>query len=363
MDAIAGDKEEDFFSQQTFRDNPDEARRKIGDFKLKAWDGHAHSFYSRDIKERPEFHPVEIFFTGLKSGMDFVTITDHDEYTQNEVVIGALKNRPGLLKKFVPGTEFTVCDKSVGHVIHVNVYTHTRKDFEILMNLRTNLLAFASYCMKKKLMFQYNHPLWFEMSRDPVISEKTFESILKFAKLFEVIEISNSNRALYENLAGEFLTKILGKGGTSGSDGHFGDVGSRGYTLARGENFREYWGNIVKGDSHVVRQNLKPETLRGFALDSVDYIAYPTKIKRIGRYQMETGSRRLSAMMGMFDRFPILLRPISPYVKMRIRRTRLIEDYVENQNVIGKSALECFVMKRESAQFLAAKMANLEFGK
>jgi predicted metal-dependent phosphoesterase TrpH len=325
------------------KENPDAVKRRLNDNKLMAWDGHVHSFYSRDIKERPEFHPASIFFTGLKRGMSYITITDHDEYTQNEIIFEELSDQPELLRKFIPGTEFTLDDKNLGHVIHVNVYLHTRKDFEKLKTLRNNLMLFVNYCKKKSLMFQYNHPLWFEMSQQKSISEKNFEAVLEYGRFFPVVEISNSNRTLYENLAAEILTKILGKGATSSSDGHFADIGARGYTLARGKNFREFWNNIIKKNAHLVKQNLDAATLRGFALDTVDHLAFPTKIKKVGeKYRMETGNARLGALMSFFDKFPWFLRPIRPYIKNKIRKSHLIEEYLESQDKIGKKAAEYF---------------------
>lgn len=337
------EKERSFSYRLSEDERPENVKKKLKDEKLFAWDGHVHSFYSRDVKERKEFHPASIFFTGLKRGMDYVTITDHNEYGQNEVVAEVLKDRPELLNKFIPGTEFTVDDKNLGHVIHVNVYLLTREDFEILMRLRKDLVSFIKYCTKKDLPFQYNHPFWFELGHGNKILEKNFEAVLKYGKLFPVIEISNSNRAVYENLAGEILAKILKKGGTSSSDGHFGDIGSQGYTLARGKNFREFWKNISEGKSHLVKQNLRPERLRGYVLKTVDFLAYQTKIKQVGgKYRMETGSKKLGALMSFFDKFPLTLRLIRPYVKARVRKTKLIEAYVENQNVIGRRAIDFF---------------------
>jgi predicted metal-dependent phosphoesterase TrpH len=349
MNSFIDGKEEKFLYDLDFRKSPTMARRSLKDSKLKAWDGHVHSFYSRDIKERPEFHPVKIFFNGIERGMDYITITDHDEYVQNEIVVEDLKGRPELLKRFVPGTEFTLKDKALGHAIHVNVYALSRKDFEKLKSLRENLILFIEYCVKNKLMFQYNHPFWFEMSNDPKISDKNFEAISKYGNLFPVIEVSNSNRAMHENLAGEFLAKSLNKGMTSSSDGHFADIGARGYTLARGRNFKEFWKNIINGRSHLIKQNLEPEILRNFALKTVNYIAFQTNMKRVGgKYRMETGNRKLAVMMGFFDRFPLFLRPILPIIRSKIKHSHLIEEYVENQDKLGRWAIEYLKSKRET---------------
>ncbi len=327
------------------RESPHIVKTKLNDLRLKAWDGHAHSFYSRDVKERPEFHPMQIFFTALKQGMDFVTITDHDEYAQNEVVIAELKNNPELLRKFIPGTEFTVDDPKLGHIIHVNVYGHSRKDFEILSKLRKDVKSFVRYCEDKELSFQYNHPLWFDLSENAKINEGNFDKILKYARLFPVIEASNSNRALFENLAGEFLAGVLKKGTTAGSDGHFGDAGTMGYTLAHGETFKEYWANIVRGNSYLVKQNLAVDMLRTYVLNTIDHLAFQTDLPRIGKYKLDTGNKTLGILMGFFDRSPILLRPLLPYVRRKVRLTSLIGAYVENQNVIGMKALEQFYFK------------------
>ena len=332
------------------RESPHIVKMKLKDLRLKAWDGHAHSFYSRDVKERPEFHPVQIFFTALKQGMDFVTITDHDEYAQNEVVTAELKNNLELLRKFIPGTEFTVDDPKLGHIIHVNVYGHSRKDFEILSKLRKDVKSFVRYCEDKELSFQYNHPLWFDLGENAKINEDNFDKILRYARLFPVIEASNSNRALFENLAGEFLANILKRGVTSGSDGHFGDVGAMGYTLAHGDTFKEYWENIVKGNAYLVKQNLAADTLRRYVLETIDYIAFQTDLPKIGKYKLDTGNKTLGTLMSFFDKFPILLRPLRPYVRRKVRLTSLISAYVENQNVVGMRAREYFYFKTHMQQ-------------
>jgi len=75
----------------------------------------------------------------------------------------------------------------------------------------------------------------------------------------------------------------------------------------------------------------------------VDHLAFPTKIKKVGeKYRMETGNARLGALMSFFDKFPWFLRPIRPYIKNKIRKSHLIEEYLESQDKIGKKAAEYF---------------------
>lgn len=326
----------------SLRIEPSDARKKLGDSSLKAFDAHAHSYFSHDIKERQAYDPITLFFNGLDRGMDFVAITDHDEYGQNEFVEERLRDRPALLKRYVPGTEFTVSDKDLGHTIHVNVFMHTRRDFEKLKLLRSDIVAFVRYCVRRKLPYQYNHPIWFELSEHLGIDEKRFEAILKYARIFPVIEASNSNRPIHENQAGEFLAKILNKGVTSASDGHFGDLGARGYTLAQGKNFRDFWNNVIKGKSHLVKRNLQLEDMRQYVVETIDHLAYPTKIKRTGRYSIDTGNMTVGKMITVFDRFPFLLRVLKPYLVGKVRRSKSISRYIDSQNRLGERALEYF---------------------
>lgn len=205
-------------------------------------DLHCHTSKSYDVFPVPEWSPAALYTVAKKRGMDFVTFTDHD-------TMDAFR---GLQRKdLVPGCEFTILDKSVGHTLHVNAYLFTPKHYEALQRLARvgNLRRFARYCRDHNLPFQLNHPYWAEKG-------EWFhaDSLQKVAPLFDVVEV-NAGRVRLKNELAIRLAKLHGKGVSMGSDSHSGGLGTV-YTLAPGDSFRECWENIARGHAAIVRKDL-----------------------------------------------------------------------------------------------------------
>ncbi|MDD4497057.1 MAG: PHP domain-containing protein, partial [Methanosarcinaceae archaeon] len=199
----------------------------------------------------PELSPEALYKKGLDLGLDFITFTDHDSMKAYES-LGAER------EKLVSGVELTVRDPvRAGHTVHVNVYELDLAEFAELRELADvehNLLSVIDFLKKHRLPYIYNHPLWFEFHEeaDPA-------KVPELAKLFPVLEY-NLHELKLKNEMIVALAERLGKGIAATTDAHTGKLGQI-YTLAKGESFREFFGNIEKGKNFIVPEDLTREFL------------------------------------------------------------------------------------------------------
>jgi len=105
----------------------------------------------------------------------------------------------------------------------------------------------------------YNHPFWFDFHQEPNPS-----AVLRLAKLFPVLEY-NMHELKQKNELTIVLAERFGKGIAATTDTHSGKLGQV-YTLARGDNFREFFRNIEKGKSYIVPEDLT----RGLLIDEMN---------------------------------------------------------------------------------------------
>lgn len=214
-------------------------------------DLHVHTTCSFDVLPVRELHPESLYEKSLALGMDFVTFTDHD-------TIEAYETLGWDREKLVSGVEMTVYDPEwVGHKLHVNIFELDREEFlelREIAEIERNLKSFVRYLKKQRLPFIYNHPFWSEIHQEPNPS-----AVLRLAKLFPVLEY-NMHELKQKNETIIALAEKFGKGIAATSDTHTGQLGKV-YTLAKGENFREFFRNIEKGKSYIVPEDLTREFL------------------------------------------------------------------------------------------------------
>ncbi len=214
-------------------------------------DLHVHTACSFDVLPARELCPESLYKKSLDLGMDFVTFTDHNTVEAYEIL-------GWDHEKLVPGVEISIYDAEfAGHSLHVNVFELDREEFLELSEIskvERDLKDFIRYLKRHKLPFIYNHPFWFEFHKEPNPS-----AVPRLAKLFPVLEY-NMNELRQKNEATIALAKKFGKGIVSTSDTHTGQLGKV-YTLAKGENFREFFRNIEKGKSYIVSEDLTREFL------------------------------------------------------------------------------------------------------
>jgi len=214
-------------------------------------DLHVHTACSFDVLPARELCPESLYEKSLDLGMDFVTFTDHNTVEAYEIL-------GWDHEKLVPGVEISIYDEEfAGHSLHVNVFELDREEFLELREIskvERDLKDFIRYLKRHKLPFIYNHPFWFEFHKEPNPS-----AVPRLAKLFPVLEY-NMNELRQKNEATIALAEKFRKGIVSTSDTHTGQLGKV-YTLAKGENFREFFRNVEKGKSYIVPEDLTREFL------------------------------------------------------------------------------------------------------
>jgi len=222
-------------------------------FRKHGWqaaDLHVHTLFSPDVISVRSLHPERLYQTARDKGMDLVTFTDHDTMAAYDILS---PEKEGLIK----GVEIRIKDtKSVGHTIHVNVYDLGNKKFQELEKIAVagDLHSFLDFLRIEKLPFVYNHPLWFEPGERPNLAV-----IPELIKLFPVIEY-NMHRVRRKNEMIMELAQRYGKGLIASTDTHSGMIGQA-YTLSRGKNFKEFYGNICRGKSYIVVRELTKQEI------------------------------------------------------------------------------------------------------
>ncbi len=214
-------------------------------------DLHVHTTCSFDVLPVRELHPESLYEKSLDLGMDFVTFTDHNTVNAYEL-LGWDR------EKLVPGVEISIRDmKFAGHALHVNVFELDKEEFlelREIAKIERDLKNFIGYLKRHRLPFMYNHPFWFEFHQ-----KQNPCAVPELAKLFPVLEY-NMNELKQKNEATIALAEKFRKGIAATSDTHTGQLGKV-YTLAKGENFREFFRNIEKGKSYIVPEDLTREFL------------------------------------------------------------------------------------------------------
>jgi predicted metal-dependent phosphoesterase TrpH len=214
-------------------------------------DLHVHTTCSFDVLPVRDLHPESLYEKSLDLGMDFVTFTDHNTVDAYEIL-------GWEHEKLVPGVEMSICDMEfAGHTLHVNIFELDKEEFSELREISQgehDLKSFIRYLKRHRLPFIYNHPFWFEFHKEPNPS-----AVPGLARLFPVLEY-NMNELRQKNETTIALAEKFKKGIVSTSDTHTGQLGKV-YTLAKGENFREFFRNIERGESYIVPEDLTREFL------------------------------------------------------------------------------------------------------
>ena len=249
-------------------------------------DLHVHTSCSFDVLPVRDLHPESLYEKALHMGMDYITFTDHD-------TIDAYKILGWDRENLVPGVEISVYDPEfAGHALHINIFELDREEFFELMEIAEiehDLRSFIKYLQRHKLPFIYNHPFWFEFHSEPNPS-----AVPRLAKLFPVLEY-NMNELKQKNELTIALAEKFGKGIAATTDTHTGRLGKV-YTLAKGDNFKEFFGNIEKGKNYIVPENLTREFLIDEMNTWIDLIFEKSQKNRdIESYL--TGIKSLDAMV------------------------------------------------------------------
>ncbi len=258
-----------------------------------AADLHVHTFYSYDVVPTREVDPLVLYERARARGMSFICFTDHDTMDAYD--------RVGWTREdLVTGVEVKILDrKKVGHTVHLNIYMLNRKQFaEIEKIARTSgdIDRLVEYLKKENLPFVFNHPFWHEPGE-----KLNAAAVAELAGMFPVLEynlgrIRKLNRLVLE------LAVSKNKGVAAGTDSHTGDIG-RIFTVARGNNFREFYESIKKGSAWLVTEDLTYNRIKNeirnrleMLLNSGDWVMSKEGLK------METGNALADAVIETLSR-------------------------------------------------------------
>ncbi|MCX7974269.1 MAG: hypothetical protein N3B16_07165 [Candidatus Aminicenantes bacterium] len=209
-------------------------------------DLHVHTFYSYDVVPTREVDPLFLYERARARGMSFVSFTDHDSMEAYDRIGWT---REGV----IPGVEVKIFDpKRVGHTVHLNVYTLNKKQFEEIEKIAQeaqNIELLIKYLETENLPFIFNHPFWHEPG------EKLKATVVAdLTEMFPILEYNFGRIRKLNQLMLELAAK-KNKGVIAGTDSHTGDIG-RVFSLAKGNDFREFFEAIKKGDSRLVIEDL-----------------------------------------------------------------------------------------------------------
>jgi predicted metal-dependent phosphoesterase TrpH len=211
----------------------------------KGWkkaDMHVHTCCSPDVPAWGPVHPQLLYDKAVSKGMDYVTFTDHD-------TIDAFDLLDTNEDTLVTGVELSITDtENVGHTIHINVFELDKEQFnamDYIASVKQNIFELIDFLKESDLPYMYNHPFWFAAGENPNLSV-----IPEIAKHFPLIEY-NIQDLKQKNQFAMSLAQRLGKGMAITTDSHTGNIGAA-YTIAKGDDFREYFKNICRGNSYLV---------------------------------------------------------------------------------------------------------------
>lgn len=258
-----------------------------------AADLHVHTFYSYDVVPTREVDPLVLYERARARGMSFICFTDHDTMDAYD--------RVGWTREdLVTGVEVKILDrKKVGHTVHLNIYMLNRKQFaEIEKIARTSgdIDRLVEYLKEENLPFIFNHPFWHEPGE-----KLNAAAVAELAGRFPVLEynlgrIRKLNRLVLELAASE------NKGVAAGTDSHTGGIGGI-FTVARGNNFREFYESMKKGSAWLVTEDLTYNRIKNeirnrleMLLNSGDWVMSKEGLK------METGNALADAVIETLSR-------------------------------------------------------------
>jgi glycosyltransferase involved in cell wall biosynthesis/predicted metal-dependent phosphoesterase TrpH len=180
--------------------------------------------------------PEEVYELAKRSGMDFVTITDHDTIAGAETIAH-------LDDTFI-SEELTVSFKGEPQAVHVLCYGITAEDHEWLQAHNDDVETCAEYLHSNGITAALAHP--FYAVRAPL----TARHRARLARLFPIWETRNGSRAKELNLPAFVYIETHGGTAIGGSDDHAGiDIGRTFAETAYADTPAEFLANIRAGDA------------------------------------------------------------------------------------------------------------------
>ncbi len=231
--------------------------------KLIKADLHLHSMYSSRPSEwflkklgasESYSKPEDLYKLTQQRGMNFVTITDHNE------IKGSLELKEKYPENVITGVESTVYFPEDGCKIHILTYGLDYEQFKIIQEVRTNIYTFRDFIKEENLAYSVAHATY------SVNGKLTKEHLEKLILLFDVFEVRNGSRSELHNnswmsilggLNEDYINKLYAKhkiepisddpwlkGFTGGSDDHAGLFAGKTYTISKETNIDDFLESI-----------------------------------------------------------------------------------------------------------------------
>jgi predicted metal-dependent phosphoesterase TrpH len=209
-------------------------------------DLHVHTIHSgmctvplaRNFCRESYNDPAAVYEKLKRSGMDLVTITDHDSIDAAE----ALRKHDDFFL-----SEEATCRMPSGREVHIGIYDITERQHIEIQRRRDDFYSLLGYLNEHRLLFSVNHLLsGLTGRRDP-------SDYIWFESVFPCFETLNGAMPARSNqLAGE-LAGHMGKSPMGGSDAHtMRGVGSA-FTDVPGARNKEEFLQAVRAGRGIVR--------------------------------------------------------------------------------------------------------------
>lgn len=265
---------------------------------LKRCDLHVHSNKSYDVADLETLSPRALFERAMNHAdperrMDFFVLTDHDTM---DGYLALQRELPEADRRLViPAVEHTLRDPGIGFTLHVNLFGIDPDVYhdEVLDRVVT-LDDLLEVCRRHGVRPQYNHPIWWE-PHEVRAGTIEYDRVPAIAEKFDVLEL-NAGRSVGMNLVAAGIARQKGKSLTSNSDSHTGDVG-RACTLAAGETWDEFLGNVWAGESRQRVASLTRTSLHDMASMMIDAVLDADESVSLGKKVTRVQSRMLEKSM------------------------------------------------------------------
>ncbi len=231
--------------------------------KLIKADLHLHSMYSSRPSEwflkklgasESYSKPEDLYKLSIQRGMNFVTITDHNE------IRGSLELKEKYPESVITGVESTVYFPEDACKVHILTYGLNYEQFKDIQEVRTDIYTFRDFIKEENLAYSVAHATY------SVNGKLTKEHLEKLILLFDVFEVRNGSRSELHNnswmsilggLSENYIDDLYArhkiepisdnpwiKGFTGGSDDHAGLFAGKTYTVSKETNIDNFLESI-----------------------------------------------------------------------------------------------------------------------
>ena len=182
--------------------------------------------------------PAAVYEKLKQSGMDLVTITDHDSIDAAE----SLRKHPDFFL-----SEEATCHMPSGREVHIGIYDITERQHIEIQRRRDDFYSLLGYLNEQKLLFSINHLL------SSLTGPRDQSDFIWFESVFPCVETLNGAMPGRSNRFAAELAARMGKAPIGGSDAHtMRGVGSA-FTIAPGARNKEEFLQAIRAGQGIVQ--------------------------------------------------------------------------------------------------------------